>query len=111
MSRFKDLMAEDVHRVFLNLNEFAELHNINGKEMSAIIEHAEARKREKRYKDHIDGMYQGLVVLYVAASDYGSLPPEGSYVVLDGAKYTVSDADSQDGMYVLTLAANRGRGR
>ena len=33
MSAFKDMIAADVHAVFLNTEEFSDLHNINGKDM------------------------------------------------------------------------------
>ena len=33
MSIFKDIIAADVHSVFLNVEEFSDMHNINGVDM------------------------------------------------------------------------------
>lgn len=110
MSAFKERLRQDIHSVFLNLDEFADLHTINGAEMPAVIDSQENTEREKRFSDHIDGVYQAGTVLYVAATDYGVLPSQGSRVILDGCNYTVADAVDEYGVYMIVLVANRGRG-
>ena len=111
MSFFKNKQRRDVHAVFLNRAIFADLHHINGRWMPAIIDYGENAEREKRYADHIDGMYRAMFVLYVAESDYGRLPSYDSSVRLDGKLFSVLEAKEEDGVFAITLAANRGRGR
>ena len=112
MSVFKQLTARDIHRTFLNLNEFADIHNVNGRDMPVVIDYNENVEREKRFSDHIEGMFRTAFVMYVAVRDYGGpLPRYDSNVLLDGEKYRVEAATKEGGMYAITLMANRGRGR
>lgn len=104
---FKDIIANDVHQTFLNIEEFSDMHIVNGVEMPVQIDSNEQIEREKRYSQNIDGMYLNQKLIYVAASDYGPLPKQGSMVTLDGRKYRVADAIDEYGVYSITLEANR----
>lgn len=104
---FKDIIANDVHQTFLNTEEFSDMHVVNGVEMPVQIDSNEQIEREKRYSQNIDGMYLNQKLIYVAASDYGPLPKQGSMLTLDGRKYRVADAIDEYGVYSITLEANR----
>lgn len=104
---FKDIIRDDVHRTFLNTEEFSDMHVVNGVEMPVQIDSNEQIEREKRYSQNIDGMYMNQKLIYVAASDYGPLPKQGSMLTLDGRKYRVADAIDEYGVYSITLEANR----
>lgn len=104
---FKDIIANDVHQTFLNIEEFSDMHVVNGVEMPVQIDSNEQIEREKRYSQNIDGMYLNQKLIYVAASDYGPLPKQGSMLTLDGRKYRVADAIDEYGVYSITLEANR----
>lgn len=107
MSAFKDVIAEDIHRTFLNTDEFSDIHMINGKEMPCQLDSNEQIEREKRMNQNIDGVYLNQKLIYVAASDYGPMPKQGSLVTMDGRKYRVADAIDEGGVYSITLEANR----
>ena len=47
---FKEQLAHDNKVVFMNINEFAEIHDINGKKVLCIIDNNEMVDREKRYQ-------------------------------------------------------------
>lgn len=104
---FKDIIRDDVHRTFLNTEEFSDMHVVNGVEMPVQIDSNEQIEREKRYSQNIDGMYLNQKLIYVAALDYGPLPKQGSMLTLDGRKYRVADAIDEYGVYSITLEANR----
>lgn len=108
---FKEILESDVHEVFMNVDEFSDMHVVNGKKMAVQIDSNEQIEREKRMNQHMDGIYKNQKLIYVAASDFGNLPAQGSKLTLDGKMYTVSDAVSEDGIYSITIEANRGRGR
>lgn len=38
MSAFKDMVARDLDAVFLNVDEFAELHMVEGKEIPVVMD-------------------------------------------------------------------------
>ena len=106
---FKDIIQEDVHEVFMNPEEFSETHNVNGKAMAIQIDNNEQIEREKRAGQNMDGIYLNQKLIYVAADDYGPLPKQGTVVSIDGKIYKVADAISEDGVYSITLEANRAR--
>ena len=104
---FKDILASDVHEVFLNTEEFSDIHTVNGKPMAVQIDDNEQIEREKRFNQNMDGIFVNQRLIYVAASDYGALPKQGTIVTLDKRTYIVADAISEDGIYSITLEANR----
>ena len=55
----------------------------------------------------MDGIYKNQKLIFVAASDFGPLPKQGSLLTLDKRTYRVADAIDEDGIYSITLEANR----
>lgn len=108
---FKEQIAKDNKQVFMNFDEFGELHTINGKEMLVIVDNNELVDREKRYRYrnslYADGVYLKELLIYVMESDFGKLPAIGRVITYDGKTYIVSDAINEDGIYSLTLEANK----
>lgn len=107
MSAFKDIIAADVANIFMNIDEFSETHNINGKDMPVQIDSNEQIEREKRMNQNMDGLYKNQKLIFVAAADFGPLPKQGSILRMDGAIYKVDDAIHEDGVYSITIGANR----
>ena len=107
MSAFKDIIQQDVHRTFLNLDEFSDIHCVNGTEMPVQIDTNEQIEREKRFNQNMDGIYLNQKLIYVAASNYGPLPKQGSLLMLDRKRYRVADAVDEYGVYSITIEANR----
>ena len=107
---FKEQVAED-NKVFLNLEEFSVLHMVNGREMAVLIDGNEMIEREKRHQNrqgvYTDGVYIKELLIYVRAEDFGKLPAIGRVLTMDGKTYTISDAIDEDGIYSLSLEANR----
>lgn len=104
---FKDVIKADVHKVFLNTEEFSDMHVINGAEMAVQIDSNEQIEREKRFNQNMDGIYKNQKLIYVAASDFGPMPKQGSILTMDKRTYRVADAIDEDGIYSITLEANR----
>ena len=110
MSAFKEIIAADIHRTFLNLDEFSDTHTINGTDMPCQVDSNEQIEREKRYmskNDILDGLYSNQKLIYVAADNYGPMPKQGSLLTMDGKKYRVADAVEEMGVYSITIEANR----
>ena len=106
-STFKELIRRDVQEVFMNAEEFSEVHTVNGKEMPVQIDENEQIEREKRIGQHMEGIYMNQKLIYVSAAQYGPMPKQGSLLTLDGRMYKVADAVAEDGIYSITLEANR----
>lgn len=104
---FKDVIKADVHKVFLNVEEFSDTHVINGVEIPVQIDSNEQIEREKRFNQNMDGIYKNQKLIYVAASDFGPMPKQGSILTMDKRTYRVADAIDEGGIYSITLEANR----
>lgn len=104
---FKNIVREDVHNVFLNIEEFSEIHTINGKSMPVQVDSNEQIEREKRSAKNIEGIFTNQRLIYVAASDFGTMPKQGSLLTMDNRMFRVADAVDEDGIYSITLETNR----
>ena len=104
---FKELLRQDVKKVFLNPGEFGEEHIVNGKPMLIIIDDNELTEREKRIKSHMDGIYRKQTLIYVSALDYGPFPGAGKAVKIDGTQFIVTDSLNEGGVYSIHLEANK----
>lgn len=93
--------------LFVNQDEFADMHLIDGKEMPVMIDNNEQVEREKRMTQHMDGIYKKQMLIYVKKSDYGVLPAIGKILNLDGRVYKIMDAIDEDGIFSISLEANR----
>lgn len=98
---FKDQVREDIDSVFFNFDEFADEHEINGAQMTAIID-------ENSLEDHpsgtdITGVFAELTAVYVKADEYGALPKRGASIVIDGLTHRVVDAVSEMGVYTIKV--------
>lgn len=106
---FKEILREDIRALFFDLGEFAELHEINGRQMCVILDSNELLERESgnRIGRHQDGLYRAQMLLYVKAEEYGARPKVGSMLYLDGKPYRVSEAVDEGGVYSITVEVSR----
>lgn len=104
---FKDIIRADLDNVFMNTDEFAGLHNVNGKRMPVTVDNNELIERAKKAKSNMDGIYTKTTLIFVKAKDFGQLPAVGASLVLDSKTYRVTDAMNEDGLYSIHLEANR----
>lgn len=104
---FKELVQKDVGDVFLRLDEFGDTHIIDGKEMTVLVDDNEIIEREKKMKSNMDGVYVRQKLIYVKADEFGSLPAIGRAIMFDGKRYLVLEAVDEQGVYSITMEANR----
>ena len=105
---FKDCIAADLHGVFLNENEFAELHTVDGKPMRVLIDDDALLERDAaRGGVHTDGLYKTRRLLYLSRADYGGRPAPGKALNLDGRIWYVVQAEDAAGLLSIELEANR----
>lgn len=103
---FKELVAQDTKRIFLNPDEFGEEHEVNGNTMLVIVDNNEEIEREKRMSSRADGIFLKQVLFYVSSTTFGDkLPVIGNVMRFDKKSYTVTDAIDEDGIYSISLRA------
>lgn len=105
MVTFKDFITRDLV-TFFNLNEFAELHNIDGREVPAIVDSDILKIRSDNRYERFDGVYKGEVTVYVRASDFVNRPVFGQHLRLDGKLYLVVECNEVSGVLEIVLGAN-----
>lgn len=106
---FKQQAFQDIENVFLNMTEFGEVHQLNGRAIRMIVDSNEVEERGKKQFEHsrIDGIYKESVMLYVSRAEFGKQPTRGSSFNLDGKSYRCMDSREEGGMYSILLEAMR----
>ena len=113
---FKGVVAKDLQGVFLNLEEFADLHTVKygGRVVEDIpvsIQETEQSERTQMKADHAQGFFQEQAVLFCARSDLpGKLPGPGDWLEINSGKnpqffhkYQVGAASEEMGMARIEL--------
>lgn len=106
---FKSVIMSDIHNVFLNEDEFAEKHVIDGKKMTVVVDGNEVIERSKKQAENgrLDGLYERQVIIYVSKRDFGKVPAIGRELTMDRGLYIIQDCIDEGGMYSITLGAIR----
>lgn len=106
MLTFKDVLAKD-RAVFLNLGEFADVHDINGVKVTCLVDSNELLTRQQgRY---LEGISTSQVLLYLKPEDLPKKPSIGSILRLDGEAYQVQEVSDEAGIWAITLDVARAR--
>ena len=119
MSKFKDMVKRDIHKVFLNTSEFAENRTVryDGEEYPDIPVVLEGPVEEKRCRltdDHVLGLHLVTAVLYCAREDLGGkLPKQGKSIEINTRrpggtffrKYYIAASADEAGMLHMELEA------
>jgi len=81
MSGFKDMVSNDIHKVFLNIDEFAEKRTVryDGETYEDIhisLIGPTKKPREQLQDDHVQGLHLVAATLYCAQEDLGGKLPK-----------------------------------
>lgn len=108
MSEFKDIVDADMVDIFLNLDEFAKEHDLNGTVCTCIVESPTTEERFKRGKDYEgqDAVHGLSAIIHVKKSDIGEMPTEGQSFSLDGSYSEVQSCTEHMGMLTIELREN-----
>lgn len=104
---FKDQIKQDLSDVFLNLDEFADLHRIEGKEVPVVIDSDMLEKLSKIGDNRIHGMDEADMVIMGKASDLPENLDPGRLLNLDGREVIVVTTASEMGLVQIAVRQNR----
>ena len=104
---FKDQIKQDLSDVFLNLDEFADLHRIEGKEVPVVIDSYIMAKLSKIGDNRIHGMDEADMVIMGKASDLPENLDPGRLLNLDGREVIVVTTTSEMGLVQIAVRQNR----
>ena len=104
---FKEAIQDDVKGVFLNPEEFGEIHRLNQKDVLIIVDENELTEREKRMKG-VDGELRCRPHLdNVGAKDCGGIASPGKLLKRDCWYQMSKDAQGECVIYYISLEARR----
>lgn len=107
MKTFKDYIQRDNAEVFLNANEFADTHNLNGTQCTAIVQRVvinddlTASDTEYSY-----GAFGFGAVINVKKDDLKRVPKFGTVWEVDGKLGEVLNVADDEGLLTITWRAN-----
>ncbi len=81
MSGFRDMVARDVRKLFLNTEEFAERRTVrydgvDYPDISIVLEGPVKGQRDRLSDDHVRGLHTVTATLYCALEDLGGKLPK-----------------------------------
>ena len=103
MARFKDIIESDLS-IFMNSDEFADIHKVDGRDVALIIDNDRLMDRSKK---EFDGISIGEILYYAKVSDFEKKPKINSPQTFDGRLMYIFDVRENDGMYEVILQQNR----
>lgn len=100
---FKEMLKSDLSNTFINVNEFGEMHNIDGRLLSVVVDNDHLMKRSKV---EYEGVIVGDILYFINASLYGKPPKVGEVQRFDNIICEVFDIRISSGVYEIILKKN-----
>lgn len=107
MSAFKDAVSKDVKAVFINLDEFADEHELNGRKVACIVDKDLTDGAKDTMSHPLEGVFLNILTIYVDVKDIDRPPVEGEQIKLDGDRYFVRSVSVEEGILVIAAEDNR----
>lgn len=100
-------MAADLDAVFFNLDEFACVHQIGGRQIRCIVDDAEAQAQTRPARDLVNPAGLGLLqcdrMVWCQTSDLAPQPLPGEKIEMDGSYWLVGEISETEGLLTLPL--------
>lgn len=105
---FKEQVEADIS-VFLNFDEFAEVHNLNGVDCLVVATDDSTRSHTKTVGGPrlTEGLHGDNVRLQVRTSDLPAIPVQGTNFKYDGKLFKVASCTNNMGILNISLMAYR----
>jgi hypothetical protein len=98
------MVEDDINAVFLNLDEFADTHTVEGREITLVLDEDKLIERQGGAELSVA---ESALLLYASVTD---LPPRrnpGEVLNFDGREYTVNSWTQSQGMATIALSEPR----
>lgn len=101
---FKEQIQKDLDAVFFNLREFAELHRVEGKQISVVVDNDQLNKLKK---GQILGLIEADMLLMGREGDFPANLEPGRLLNVDGRELIVANSGKDMGLVEVALRQNR----
>lgn len=107
MISFKEQLEADLD-IFINADEFAETHNINGQDVICVLEGLTTKEQITKANNTpaFDGISGVTRILHIKATDLSERVVHGNAIEVDGEIYRVGDVVEDMGLLTVTLEAD-----
>jgi hypothetical protein len=97
----KSQIASDLEDgvVWFNNDDFAEYHEVNGKQI--LCELGAMRARPEKIGRMIGGAWSGSSYIFIRSSEYARAPRPDDPIVIDGVRYRIISVMDDLGVYVI----------
>lgn len=96
----KELISEDVRKVFLNFNDFAEIHKINGANILCVIDKDNTHMRSSGGR-RTEGVREDSFFVYIDSREFVKKPSPHERIDIDGKSYFIRDIADENGIFVI----------
>ena len=103
---FKDFVQNDIEKVFINSNEFAAVHNLNGTQCHAVAEGLTDKQHVEIMGQDVDGLIYDTIVVHVDKRDLPEVPEYGQIFRFNGRIMLVQSCEDDMGMLSIVLRGN-----
>lgn len=111
MISFREQVANDIENVFFNMEEFADIHDVEGEEIPVVLYEDDNKIHDGGSARNYDGLSSDNVSLAVKRENMKEkLPANGQNFHLDGKLYKVKTVKEQMGVVFIQLVSYRGSG-
>lgn len=101
---FKDQLQQDLDDVFLNVDDFAEIHRVEGREISVVVDNDQLNKLKQ---GQILGLVEADMLLMGRESDFPANLEPGRLLNVDGRELIVANSGKDLGLVEVALRQNR----
>ena len=101
---FKEQLQQDLDDVFLNLDDFAELHRVEGKQIAVVVDNDQLNKLKQ---GQILGLVEADMLLMGRESDFPANLEPGRLLNVDGRELIVANSGKDLGLVEVALHQNR----
>ena len=103
MSGFQDMVAADIHGVFINVDEFGEVYRIEGKEIKIVVDNDELKERQGGQDLAVA---ESATLFYARTADLPPRRPAGENLNVNGRECLVDDWQEDMGVSTVVLRQN-----
>lgn len=107
MRSFKEQLEKDMDSTFFNLDEFAENHNIDGKEIPVVVDNDRIIELSLGKMVETRGIFTDDILFFVQKKYLDYEPCAGQHMSFDGRIYPISDVKEDFGGYTIILSGNQ----
>lgn len=101
---FKEQIQKDLDAVFFNLDEFAELHRVEGAQIPVVVDEDQLNKLKK---GQILGLIEADMLIMGREADFPADLEPGRLLNVDGRELMVAKSGKDMGLVEVALSQNR----